>query len=285
MGQLFDPNIDYYSILHVQADARQEAIKRAYYAVLKLRVHPDHGGNHEDAVRVNLAYQVLSNPQIRQAYDAARRRYELARQAQAHPQTARQPQPQRQQHGRPSRARPRHAAPHESVRTVAWPHCCAQNRLPGQARACYALCCKCGGNLDGRTRQQAYDLLVDKVALPSHYHHRLQAAGELHLQRTYQGISRRFHCMRCQYEWYELSPNGLPTVCPRCRSHRWNEFRLFQCRHCGHRFSSSGLYAWPYRLFAECPSCRKAHWHSGCERNPIINLLRWMGAQLNRLVR
>jgi len=63
-----------YRILHVQPEAPAEIIAAAYRCLMtKLRHHPDLGGDHETAVRINRAYAVLSDPTQRQAYDVSRR--------------------------------------------------------------------------------------------------------------------------------------------------------------------------------------------------------------------
>jgi len=63
-----------YRILHVQPEAPAEIIAAAYRCLMtKLRHHPDLGGEHETAVRINRAYAVLSDPTQRKAYDLSRR--------------------------------------------------------------------------------------------------------------------------------------------------------------------------------------------------------------------
>lgn len=63
------PRKDYYEILGVSKNASQEEIKKAYYR-LAHKYHPDKGGDEEKFKEINEAYQVLSNPQKRQQYDA-----------------------------------------------------------------------------------------------------------------------------------------------------------------------------------------------------------------------
>ena len=62
---------EYYSTLEIDTDATQGEIKGAYRRLVKL-FHPDSGsqnGSHEKIVRLNAAYEVLGDPQRRQAYD------------------------------------------------------------------------------------------------------------------------------------------------------------------------------------------------------------------------
>ena len=62
---------NYYRILHIQPDAPLDIIKASYRTQMqKLKMHPDLGGDEWDASVLNEAYQVLSNPKKRAAYDA-----------------------------------------------------------------------------------------------------------------------------------------------------------------------------------------------------------------------
>ena len=62
---------NHYRLLHVQPDAPPEVIKAAYRALIATR-HPDVGGSEYEAVLLNDAYAVLSDPITRAAYDARR---------------------------------------------------------------------------------------------------------------------------------------------------------------------------------------------------------------------
>jgi curved DNA-binding protein CbpA len=64
-----------YRLLYVQPDAPHDVIKAAYRALMTtLRAHPDRGGSHDDAARLNAAWTVLGDPARRAAYDASLRR-------------------------------------------------------------------------------------------------------------------------------------------------------------------------------------------------------------------
>lgn len=60
--------VDLYSILHVQRDASQEEMKRAYKK-LCVQHHPDKGGDENEFKKVSEAYNILKDPEKRQIYD------------------------------------------------------------------------------------------------------------------------------------------------------------------------------------------------------------------------
>jgi hypothetical protein len=61
---------NYYRVLCVQPDAPLPVIRSSYAALmLKLKQHPDLGGDHETAALLNEAYAVLSHPAQRAEYD------------------------------------------------------------------------------------------------------------------------------------------------------------------------------------------------------------------------
>jgi len=61
---------NYYRILHVQPDAPLEIIKTSYRTLLlKLKKHPDLGGNHWESTLLNEAKEVLLDPSKRAKYD------------------------------------------------------------------------------------------------------------------------------------------------------------------------------------------------------------------------
>ena len=61
---------NYYRILQVQPDALPEIINASYRTIMrKLKKHPDLGGSTEEAALLNEAYETLSSPRLRTAYD------------------------------------------------------------------------------------------------------------------------------------------------------------------------------------------------------------------------
>ncbi len=62
---------NYYRILNVQPDASLDIIRNSFRTLMqKLKLHPDLGGNAQEAAIINEAYQVLSDPEQRAKYDA-----------------------------------------------------------------------------------------------------------------------------------------------------------------------------------------------------------------------
>ena len=63
---------DYYSVLGVPDSSGEVAIRQAYRAKAK-EMHPDYSGGHEDFIILKEAYEILSEPATRDAYDRGRR--------------------------------------------------------------------------------------------------------------------------------------------------------------------------------------------------------------------
>ena len=60
---------DYYAVLGITKDADPEVIKAAYRALAK-KHHPDtSGGSAERFLQIRRAWEVLSNPDLRRAFD------------------------------------------------------------------------------------------------------------------------------------------------------------------------------------------------------------------------
>jgi curved DNA-binding protein len=65
------PFVDYYEFMQISPNAEMETIQRVY-RMLAARYHPDNAntGDMERFLRLNDAYQILSDPQARTEYDA-----------------------------------------------------------------------------------------------------------------------------------------------------------------------------------------------------------------------
>ena len=63
--------IDYYEVLDVQPDVSPDQLRQAYRQAA-MRNHPDRGGTDEKMKAVNLAFEILTNPQQRADYDRLR---------------------------------------------------------------------------------------------------------------------------------------------------------------------------------------------------------------------
>lgn len=74
-----DTRRNHYRTLHVQPDAPFEVIRASYRTLMRtLKLHPDLGGDHAEAVHLNTAYAVLGHPAGRAAYDRALlKRYDI----------------------------------------------------------------------------------------------------------------------------------------------------------------------------------------------------------------
>ncbi|EIM05018.1 DnaJ-class molecular chaperone with C-terminal Zn finger domain [Planococcus antarcticus DSM 14505] len=82
--------IDYYTLLNILPTASEELIKRAYRIQSK-ELHPDQGGNEQQFIQLTEAYEVLSSPTKRKAYDQ-----EYAYHQQAKEQTKERPREERE---------------------------------------------------------------------------------------------------------------------------------------------------------------------------------------------
>lgn len=82
MSHFASPSADHYRVLGVEPDAESDAIRRAYLQMAR-RLHPDFHSDADAATRaslqrkmqqVNESWAVLSDPELRYAYDRQRRR-------------------------------------------------------------------------------------------------------------------------------------------------------------------------------------------------------------------
>jgi curved DNA-binding protein CbpA len=101
---------DYYEVLQVHPRAEPEVI-RAAYRILARKYHPDHGGDASRMIALNDAWDVLGDPAMRAAYDAARveATAEPTPAAPSQPGSGTQPAPEASYRGAPPEAS--HASP------------------------------------------------------------------------------------------------------------------------------------------------------------------------------
>lgn len=132
---------DYYQILQVHPEADPLVIKKAYRTLMVAGGHPDHGGQDVRARRLTEAYEILTSPEKRRAYDRERRRTGRAE---------------------------------ANVQVISLcPHCGVQNRISSRTKLLVAKCGECGRPL-GRVklpptpfqrRIRAFSLLIGSVLL------------------------------------------------------------------------------------------------------------------------
>jgi curved DNA-binding protein CbpA len=77
---------NFYRILHVQPDAPTAVIRASYRTIMqRLKIHPDLGGDHEQAVSINEAFATLSDPVRRAEYDRVLKQSDRERKRRAPP--------------------------------------------------------------------------------------------------------------------------------------------------------------------------------------------------------
>lgn len=271
----FDPEVDYYEVLQVHHKAHPEIIKRAYRTlVAQLHAHPDLGGSHQQMVLINRAYEVLSNPELREAYD----RWRQTEAAPTPRATARPPRPAPSP--TPSQ---REAAKTTHSITAYCLKCGRRNRVPQEIGLGRARCGVCGERLipaaDARqvrtNRVQAGPI---SRRLPQDLYNELCRESQVRVQLDRVARGSRLVCRRCQRSWLAPHSGKPPRRCPTCGSDEWQTFRLFKCWVCGHEFETGSLRAWPYRVFPACPQCGSRKWNRAAERSPM----RWVIGLLGR---
>jgi len=254
MRKEFDPKLDYYAVLQVHPTATGAVIRSAYRVILKdLQVHPDLGGDHEQAVLINEAYRILSNTELREAYDRAR-----GRNAEA---AAKSPPP-----GSPS------------YRYVHCPSCGRRNRLALGLASSKAVCGACQAKLTGAGGRGTPTKASgdNHLRLSQTLYQELLAKGEVELRVEKLPRGGKIICRRCHRVWTAQVRGPVNRYCPACGASDWNALRLFKCRHCGQEFTSQSLHREPYLLHAVCPACRKPQWHAGREAGLFSGLFRFI---------
>ena len=148
---------NYYRILHVQRDAPLEVIKSSYRTLMqRLKMHPDLGGDHWNATLINEAYQVLTDPEKRAAYDRTLPELRRGETATAGPgpagSTAQHGEPAGAQTGSRTHHRPESRGPEHAAYVHRCPFC--QTGHSGRTDA-DSLCTVCSSPLARVTSPQA----------------------------------------------------------------------------------------------------------------------------------
>ena len=253
----FDPGVEYYEILQVHPKAQPEVIRTAYRTLLRdLQSHPDLGGSHDKAVLINRAYEVLSDPQQRAAYDGWLRNQ-----------------------GPQVYAQGQYRVSGDTTRIIICLQCGRKNRVRAHVPIHEAVCGNCRHALVRPPRRDPHDIVRRAVrrnilGLPRDLYEELYADGELKLQALRLPSGTQWKCSHCGYRATIDGSKGLANACPHCRRPGWNHFRLFKCAACGYEFLCHHLRGWPYHLYPRCPLCLHERWHRRCERHLLRHLYR-----------
>lgn len=251
-----DTFTDYYAVLGVDANASASSIKAAFKK-LALQYHPDvnKGADAQERMRILLlAYQTLSDPAERKAYDVRRSEHVLGTSG------ARGYVDSALQSSRKSSARTEvsPSARRDRQRSYAFPA------------------------LD-ETRPVHIDLGDMSYDLPAEEARVLREEGMLRglavEARVLDSVSsttahnQPHHCHRCHHRWTPAKAGSGDESCPSCHASDWAEYLLLHCARCHAVFESEqiryevGAYNYgdgtlcpPYELFPLCPYCGTSGW-------------------------
>ena len=262
-----DSFTDYYDVLGINAQASPSAIKAAFKK-LALQYHPDvyKGQDAEERMRILLlAYQTLSDPETRRAYDARRSEHFLdgsVRRVHVATETPETPR-------RDSATRTSSNARRDRPRRYAFPE--LKENLPVQI-----------------------DLGDITYLLSPEEAHTLRQDGMLRGMAPEAPDGLENYCHRCHHRWKRTSKQSSSQpwedFCPACNAGDWREYLLLRCVRCSAVFESEqiryeiGSYNYgdgnlcpPYELFPLCPYCGAAHWCPA--EDTRVNALRAVAAK------
>ena len=244
-----DPFTDYYAVLGVNTQASPSVIKAAFKK-LALQYHPDvyKGEDAEERMRILLlAYQTLSDPETRRAYDARRSEHFLdgsGHRVRVATETPAAPR-------RETTPRTSSKARRDRQRVYAFPE--LKDNFPAQIDL---------GDITYRiTPSEA---------------HTLKQGGMLRGVAPEASDDLGNYCHRCHHRWKPTSKQGAQSwerFCPACNAADWSEYLLLRCSRCSAVFESEqiryeignynygdGTLCPPYELFPLCPYCGASHW-------------------------
>jgi hypothetical protein len=228
-----DISTDYYALLGVDPQASTGAIKVAFKR-LALQYHPDvyKGADAQERMRGLLqAYQVLSDPEARKAYDMQR------------------------EHGDDSVTFVPGGSytPKRKDRSEQ-----GQYAFPDlNTRPLSAISFKLEKTLYQLSALQAEQLQLDGM---------LRGVRSGPADTTSAGGA--YQCQRCGHRWSDSIAQSPPSTCPACHAQDWAEYLLLRCTHCQAVFASKEIHDplrgnslyYPYELFPLCPHCRRSQW-------------------------
>ena len=247
-----DTFTDYYALLGVDAYTSTQEI-RAAFKKLALQYHPDvyKGEDAQERMRLLLlAYQTLSDPAERKAYDARRSEYVLG--ASVPRRNTYTNQSKHQEDVSP-------AARRDRQRHYAFPDLQVTRLIINLGDMTYELA-------PAEAHMLEEQGMLRGIAPTTKYRGtNLQTTGSPH------------YCHRCHHRWTRVATTARSRsridVCPACKARDWSEFLLLRCTHCHAVFESEqiryevGTYYYsdstlcpPYELFPLCPYCGASGW-------------------------
>lgn len=247
----YDPRVDYYELLQVHPRASTPVIKAAYRVIQReLRAHPDLGGRADFAALLNDAHRVLTDPNLRMAYDGDRLLL-------ADENEERSPRLEQM---------------------VRCPHCHAANPVELGAELSSERCQACGRPLKTGAARETPQAQENAFGLSPQQHRRLCQDSQVEVRTERVDEGDRLRCRFCGNEWQAQKPGRPLRTCPVCGRQDWHAYRILKCRVCGREWQSARLSAWAYKDHPRCPNCANARWNSSCESHP----LRWFLGLLHR---
>ena len=245
----YNAQIDYYEVLQVNQRATAAVIKAAYRVILReLRAHPDLGGREDFARALNEAYRVLTDPELRRAYDGERLLV-----------TARQ------------------GGESQLEQVIRCPQCGKSNALPLGTDRRGTRCTSCNSLLRVPDRPSVRKRRENIFGLSARRYRILEQESQVEHRPEEVAAGEVLRCRFCGNEW-EAAKSGRPVpACPSCLRRDWYACRFLKCRVCGHEWRSARLGRWAYRDHPRCPDCSNARWSNCCESHP----LRWFWGLLS----